>query len=490
MEATGGQVYIFVAGCGHTGTTLMASILGSHSAIYTIPRETSVFLRSHDKKQIEDLFQSSRDVNMPSKPIICEKTPKHVHYITKIIEYFPEAKIVLMIRDGRDVVTSLKTRTGLVEPSIRRWVDDTSATLQCRALPNVKIVKYEDLVVDPTKIISDLCGFIGVSFQSEMLRFYENTHNWHGEKEVRPTEPAGIGEPDHRARRNWQVHQKLFDGRGRWRDLIELDELIQFNRAGASLMEELGYYSPVVGDLDSPFPTIPIETCSENKLESYKSWQAQIRGREAEAIQLEGEYDTLLDEEHHRIYGRPWCVGRSYFEFLIQQAVLPTDKFLDFGCGAGRLGISMIRYLRPGCYFGIDSHRPSLEAFADYEIPLHGMAYKAPRLLLDETANLGHFGARFDVIVDLWVTQHLELNRVRAIYQSFADFLQPNGRVFLANPPKLPKEQLSALGFEICASQVRSVRSLQSSKKPSSKTDHWHILRRNSPSTEETALNQ
>jgi hypothetical protein len=60
-----------------------------------------------------------------------------------------------------------------------------------------------------------------------------------------------------------------------------------------------------------------------------------------------------------------------YFEFLMLRGVRPTERFLDFGCGAGPLGIPMIRDLRPGHYFGIEPHQPSLQAFADYEIPLH-----------------------------------------------------------------------------------------------------------------------
>jgi SAM-dependent methyltransferase len=313
-------------------------------------------------------------------------------------------------------------------------------------------------------------------FEEQMLQFHEQEQNWFGEVELRPTD--GVGEDAHRTNRNWQVHQPLFDGRGRWRDELNLEELVRFNRAAAPLMETFGYYDPTVGDLDNPFPTVPIEMCATSNLKSYPSWAAQIHGEVGEALSGEPNYDKWLDETHHRIYGRPWAIGRSYFEFFMLRGVRPTDRFLDFGCGAGRLGIPMIRYLRPGHYFGIEPHHPSLQAFADYEIPLHGVAYKAPRLLLDDTANLGHFGTRFDVIADLYVTHHLTLDLVQHIYTRFAEFLEPGGRVFVPHKPMLPADVLHALGFAIGEPERRGILALERSHKSVIKTDEWHILRR------------
>lgn len=471
------QGHVFVTGCGHTGTTLMATILGSHSAICTLPQETEVFRGTASAQEVREKLRRMRDELSPAKPIICEKTPRHIHCVPKMRAYFPDAKIVLMVRDGRDVTASLKRRTGSAAHAIARWVEDTTATVAAAALPNVMVVKYEDLVQDPARVIADVCAFIGVAFESDMLRYSEAAPNWFGVTEVKPSD--GVGDEAHIVRRNWQVHQPLFDGRGGWRGQLEFDDIVAFNRAGAWLMEQLGYYDPLIGDLDNPFPTIPIEVGPNTDLKPYRSWAAQIVGETATApVNLDDNYDKLLDEEHHRIYGRPWAVGRGYFEFLIQQGVRPTDRFLDFGCGAGRLGIPMIRYLRPAHYFGIEAHRPSLEAFAEYEVPLHGMAYKAPRLLHDDTAHLAQFGTKFDVIVDLYVTHHLDLKLVQHIYQRFAEFLAPGGRVFLCNPPKLPPDTLAALGFEVGPSQLRPVRALAMSHKKLSKTDDWHILRR------------
>ena len=43
-----------------------------------------------------------------------------------------------------------------------------------------------------------------------------------------------------------------------------------------------------------------------------------------------------LDEAHHSAYGRPWCLGRDYFDFLVNDLGLRRrDRVLDFGCGSG-----------------------------------------------------------------------------------------------------------------------------------------------------------
>ena len=40
------ETHVFVIGCGHTGTTLIAAMLGAHPSIYSIPKETRALVHN------------------------------------------------------------------------------------------------------------------------------------------------------------------------------------------------------------------------------------------------------------------------------------------------------------------------------------------------------------------------------------------------------------------------------------------------------------
>lgn len=88
-----------------------------------------------------------------------------------------------------------------------------------------------------------------------------------------------------------------------------------------------------------------------------------------------------LAETHHRQYGNPWALGRDAFDWMLGHGLAPTWHVLDVGCGAMRLGVWLAAYLEGGHYIGADPDEASLEAAAQYEIPLHGLESKSPRLV-------------------------------------------------------------------------------------------------------------
>jgi hypothetical protein len=210
----------------------MAAMLGSHTGIHTIPTETAVFFGDDSAADIRDFLHRERDRDAPTKPVICEKTPPHVHHTDRILTEFPTAKIVLMTRDGRDVVASLRRAWGSLDDSIARWVRDTIATLAAAAPERVRLVRYEALLQGPASVLADLCAFLGVPYQECMLHFHERAPHWFGLQQVKPGDASG--QRGHTALRNWQVHQPLFDGSGRWRRDLQGDDLAKFERAAAN----------------------------------------------------------------------------------------------------------------------------------------------------------------------------------------------------------------------------------------------------------------
>lgn len=150
----------------------------------------------------------------------------------------------------------------------------------------------------------------------------------------------------------------------------------------------------------------------------------------------------LVTERHHHAYGSPWCLGREQFDQLVRRGLRPDHRVGDLGCGALRTGIWLIDYLEAGRYFGIDAHRKSLEAGARYEIPLHGLEAKAPRLLLDADFSLDHFGVRFDWLIAFSVFIKLDAEASRRALARIAQVLAPGGRLVVNQRPPLPLDEI------------------------------------------------
>ena len=149
-----------------------------------------------------------------------------------------------------------------------------------------------------------------------------------------------------------------------------------------------------------------------------------------------------LAETHHGAYGRPWCLGRDQLDFLIARGLEPGHRVLDFGCGSLRAGIWLIDYLDVERYFGLDAHRPSLEIGLGYEIPLHGLEGKHPRLLHDETFEVGHFGVDFDWVMAFSVFNHLTAEQGDRAVGRIVSHLAPGGRLVTSHAPPLDEESL------------------------------------------------
>lgn len=175
------QTPILIGGCERTGTSLMTAILDAHPDIYCIPEETNIFLTRRDFKsdfwnhQIQriritrDLLK--RDIPASSKRW-CEKSPPNVRYLEQLFrEFGRDLKVILMIRDGRDVITSMHPlREGYYIP-IERWINDTRQTIRWKDHPQVLLVPYESLVSNFRPVIEQVLTFLEAAMSQEVLDY-------------------------------------------------------------------------------------------------------------------------------------------------------------------------------------------------------------------------------------------------------------------------------------------------------------------------------
>ena len=204
---------IFVVGHPRSGTTLLASMLGRHPIIASTPE--SLFL-SQTRYDMLDVFGGipdriaarimctpmrhladsndgltaalilaqktgskldQRDVfatvlnayrTAQGKKRILEKSPLHMRHIDELLTWFPDARILWIIRDGRANIASLQKvpwATHDAKTLALQWVRNVALALdsESRARDSVLRVRFEELVHDPVSTMQTILHHIGVS---------------------------------------------------------------------------------------------------------------------------------------------------------------------------------------------------------------------------------------------------------------------------------------------------------------------------------------
>lgn len=229
---------VFIVGCGHSGTSILLAILGAHSRIFAVPYETFIATDDHPHRFRKALKKFDRWAIADGKRRWVEKTPKHICHIDRILKWAPKAKILITIRDGRDVARSIQVREGSVEKGIQRWVADNLAGKSYWRYPNVHVVKYEDLVEDFEGTMKDILDFLNEEYEEGMREYYKTPRKWFFIDNIaKPKTPAG---KHHEQYRSWQINQPLFDGRGRWKEMSS-EELSIVEDIGGEMLAEFGY---------------------------------------------------------------------------------------------------------------------------------------------------------------------------------------------------------------------------------------------------------
>ncbi|OGY32725.1 MAG: hypothetical protein A3C02_03775 [Candidatus Andersenbacteria bacterium RIFCSPHIGHO2_02_FULL_45_11] len=202
-----------VCGCGRSGTSLLRVMLDTHSLLVCGP-ESLLFLPLSIKPEelykkfevpLKDLrswkrrcasraefalhFQEAY-LALRERNIWGDKTSRNIHRLEQIWQHFPNAKIIHVVRDPRDVVRSLKTHrkrkvvdgqivpTGWIQPlddCIGRWLRAMDDALHFRGNSNYMEMKYEDLVLDTISTLTRVCRHVGVHFEEQMLEFHTVT---------------------------------------------------------------------------------------------------------------------------------------------------------------------------------------------------------------------------------------------------------------------------------------------------------------------------
>jgi hypothetical protein len=113
------------------------------------------------------------------KPRWADKTPYYVGELDLVKRVFPEARIVNLVRDGRDVALSLLRvpfGPSNVWAAARQWraAVDAGDAGEARYGEDVLTIRYEDLVADPEPVVKRVCAFCEIAYRPEMLAVEES----------------------------------------------------------------------------------------------------------------------------------------------------------------------------------------------------------------------------------------------------------------------------------------------------------------------------
>jgi hypothetical protein len=229
--------FIFIIGCGHSGTTILNKIIGNHKDIYGIPNETYLFMKKNNDI-INILTNFNNNKIKLNKKYVCEKTPNHVYHINKMYHYTKNPKIIVITRDGRDVISSLKKRFGNLEFSVNRWINDNNEWLNNPNKNDFYILKYEDFISNKNEALLKICNFLEIEYYDEIFNYEKN------KIELPESFYNGlINNNKHYKLREYQINKDIYDGSKRWlNDLTEKElEILYSNKEFMNIMSILRY---------------------------------------------------------------------------------------------------------------------------------------------------------------------------------------------------------------------------------------------------------
>ena len=157
----------------------------------------------------------------PGQRLLIDKNPSLQAFILAFVRFFPEARLIVALRDPRDVVLScfMLPHLPLSAGSVNYLNLADTAAAYCRTMgiwrtlaPLLRNpwleVRYEDMVDHLESVARKTLDFLGVSWDPGVLKFDEHAR----QKLVRSPTYADVAQPVYqRARGRWRHYQKYLE---------------------------------------------------------------------------------------------------------------------------------------------------------------------------------------------------------------------------------------------------------------------------------------
>jgi hypothetical protein len=199
---------IVIGGCPRSGTTLLRRLLDEHPSICCGPESNALLPGRPNPDELAFAYDLARDevaallaqsesqaafvaaffsrvAAARGKRRWAEKTPLNIAHLGWVLSHFPRARVIHVIRDGRDVVCSLRhhpvrrfvdgawksvPQDRSVVSCARQWLSLTGKGMAWRTDARYLEVRYEDLVDDPEVTMRRVLAFLEEPFDPQWLQ--------------------------------------------------------------------------------------------------------------------------------------------------------------------------------------------------------------------------------------------------------------------------------------------------------------------------------
>lgn len=256
-----------IIGCARSGTSILGELIAAHEDVKYIfeaheiwelggqgrdesHRMTEEHATPKVVKKIRKWFEKQDDGRM-----IIEKCPRNALRVPYLRKIFPEAKIIHIIRDGRDVTCSLKPGMGgaewrhlrpenwrelyplpWYERCARAWKEIIDVTENDLAGTDFLRVIYEELVSEPRRVAKDILEYLNLPPSASVDEFCSRIQD--------ETESSYLPQSN-TVRWNTNDHERRI---GRWQENLLPEEQRIVQDILADTLQRFGYpLQPLTG---------------------------------------------------------------------------------------------------------------------------------------------------------------------------------------------------------------------------------------------------